>query len=771
MTTTCLKAPLQVPLLLIVISSSLITHHFFAIPILICLDELNALAISMMSPTWSFLSAECKSDMKRLTCAQIYKPTRNDGADLPYRKPCKSLCDATSYLGTSCAGMMEGFGTAVNCWSDSFDLTNDLDQCNAMTFSEGALLVAQDQEAYIGTTCQGIIDTAPIATPAVDTIDPLFAPYLPPYVAQSIIEGTLAGWTGSMPVMAHGNCLTDFRKMACGLMLPAAEITTALEAIFGPITLPSFPHHSVCTEFMDSCDNLLSVVPSLAMNCSGKAGDVYLFPNATQTIAAVNLGFGDILLQTEPNKMASTTLVLETECPNLLVVPEDPTGKYVNWIDGYNCALECQFQVYPEDFTDSYFWFFKFTQWVSLAILTVALINLQVLTSAKKRNPYLQLILSVLWIQGFFSLLLVQNRSLEEAMCKDNAQFYSYEDADTSGDALVCTTKATFSVIHDSVLYFMFIAMTSELYSRVILEAKDVTYHKRFYIYGAGSFLFCLTLLQLFYPEDKNVAPVEGGWSIFCFWKYEDPMIDYWMFTFPKIVIYVACSTMSIFTAYRTLKVTQAVSGSFKKMWQSYRVLYVSLILFVGTFPLLLFMDKTYFTVGMQDKYSDANEKWFQCIITEFIGGNTDYMSTCGDVAEEHYPFAPLYLLLAFYYIITPLGNLWASFSNEARKKWYASYMKVRTALTSLSRHRHEETKVVPAKAKAKAKVVIDISQSNNVTNKITTPPSTDRAGESGGAGAEGGGGGSSEQESSAIANVVDFSEDDQGQSSNKYKV
>ena len=72
----------------------------------------------------------------------------------------------------------------------------------------------------------------------MDTIDPLFAPYLPPYVAQSIIEGTLAGWTGSMPVMAHGNCLTDFRKMACGLMLPAAEITTALEAIFAKLSTP-----------------------------------------------------------------------------------------------------------------------------------------------------------------------------------------------------------------------------------------------------------------------------------------------------------------------------------------------------------------------------------------------------------------------------------------------------------------------------------------------------------------------------------------------------
>lgn len=714
----------------------------------------------MMSPTWALLSAECKSDMKRLTCSQVYQPSRNDGAALPYRKPCKSLCDATSYLGTSCAGMMEGFGTAVNCWSDIFDLTNDQEQCNAMTHTEGALLVAQDHEVYIGATCQGILDTTPINTPAVNTLDPLYAPYLPPYVAQSITESALATWVGSMPVMAHGTCLTDFRKMACGLMLPAADITTALDFIFGPLSMPSFPHMSVCTDFMDSCADLLSVVPSLSMNCSGKAGTISLFPTETQTITSVNLGFGDVLLQSTPNHMSNTTLVLETECPYLLVVPDDPAGKHVNWIDGYNCALECQLQVYPEEFTDNYLWFFKFTQSVSLFIISMALFNAQVLTSKKKRNPYLQLILTVLWIQGFMSLLLVQN--LQDAVCKDNAQFYSYEDADDSGDALMCTTQATFSVIHDSVLYFMFIAMTSELFSRVILEAKDVTFHKKFYIYGAGSFLFCLTLLQLFYPESKNVTPVEGGWLIFCFWKYEDPMTDYWMFTFPKIVIYVACSSMSIFTAYRTVKVTQAVSGSFKKMWQSYRVLYVSLILFVGTFPLILFMDKTYFKVGMRKTYSDSNEEWFSCIITEFIAGNTDYLSTCGNVADKHYPYAPLYLLLAFYYIVTPLGNLWASFSTEARNKWYAAYLKIRTLLLS---HRNTEIKIVPV-VEVKSKI-IDIS--SNVTSfKGSTPPSTHRVG---GSGKEGEGGKSSEEEqSSTVANVVDISGDD-NDIANKYKV
>ena len=667
-----------------------------------------------MSPSWTFLNAECKSDMKRLACSQVYLPSSQNDGELPYRKPCKFLCDATSYLGTSCAGMMEGFGTAVNCYDDSvFDQTNNLDECNAMGFTEDTLLVAHDQEPYVGQLCQGVFDTA-IATPGVTDIDPNFAPYLPPYVAQSITETALGGWIASLPTMAHGSCLTDFRKMACGLMLPIADVTNMLDFIFGPISMPSFPHQSVCQNFMQSCEDTLSVIPALGMNCSAEVGNIALFPTETQTITSMNLGFGDILLQSDPNTMENATVELLTECPYLLVVPDEPSGKHVNWIDGYNCAMECQLEIYVEEFAENYFIFFKFTQWFSLSIISLALMNLQILTSAPKRNRYLQIVLGVLWMQSFLTILLIQNRTQEDVMCKDNAQYYSFRDSSSYTNAFTCTSAATFQLIHDNTLYFMFIAMTSELFSRVILEAKSVDVHKIFYVYVAGMLMLGLTLMQLFYPEAKDVTPVHGGWALTCTWQYEDPMLDYWMFTLPRIIIYVTCSTMSIFTAYRTLQVTRAVSGSFQKMWKSYRVLYVSVILFVGTFPLLLFMDKTYYQVGMKDKLADSMQDWFVCIITEFISGNEEYKSFCGSAAKYHYPYAALYVLLAFYYILTPIGNLWASFSKEAREKWYDRIVKMRAIIAA---GRNREVKVLPTTVSVR---VIDIS------NKAS-PPSTER--------------------------------------------
>jgi hypothetical protein len=152
-------------------------------------------------------------------------------------------------------------------------------------------------------------------------------------------------------------------------------------------------------------------------------------------------------------------------------------------------------------------------------------------------------------------------------------------------------------------------------------------------------------------------------------------------------------------------------------------------------------MDKTYYNVGMRDKYSDANTVWITCLITEFIAGNADYLSTCGDVAKDHYPFGPLYLLLAFYYILTPLGNLWASFSKEARDKWYACYMKMRAVFSPP--RRNDAVKVVPV---VPVRSVIDLSKH--------TPPSTERKG--------------SNDEHSSAATVEKF---DDEKSSNKYKV
>lgn len=117
-----------------------VVNYDFYLPPNESMESLNLKAISMMNPSWGFLNAHCKSDMKRLVCAMVYLPTSPGTSS--HKQPCKSLCDATTYLGTSCAGMMEAFGTSVNCSSELFDSSNNPELCNAMEFTEVSIYLS-----------------------------------------------------------------------------------------------------------------------------------------------------------------------------------------------------------------------------------------------------------------------------------------------------------------------------------------------------------------------------------------------------------------------------------------------------------------------------------------------------------------------------------------------------------------------------------------------------------------------------------------------------
>ena len=119
--------------------SGIVDYEFY-LPSNQTIEGLNLQAISMMSPSWGFLKAECKSDMKRLICSMIYQPflvLNSNNPSNSLKLPCQSLCIATTYQGTSCSGMMEAFGTAIDCTITSiFDPSNDPLQCNSMEFTE-----------------------------------------------------------------------------------------------------------------------------------------------------------------------------------------------------------------------------------------------------------------------------------------------------------------------------------------------------------------------------------------------------------------------------------------------------------------------------------------------------------------------------------------------------------------------------------------------------------------------------------------------------------
>ena len=140
-------------------------------------------------------------------------------------------------------------------------------------------MVAEPYEPYIGTVCAGIVDEYYV--PPSDTVDPAFAPLLPPYVLQTVNEYSIAGLETYIPKFLTSQCLTAQRKYICSLafMKPFAS-SLLLPVIGNEVYLPSYPEHRVCTAYVEECSYLIGLVPALGMNCSTLVNGVPLFPTA-----------------------------------------------------------------------------------------------------------------------------------------------------------------------------------------------------------------------------------------------------------------------------------------------------------------------------------------------------------------------------------------------------------------------------------------------------------------------------------------------------------
>ena len=629
-------------------------------------DDLNTLAISMMSRSWDLLGAECKSDMKRLACARVYRPSVT-GMSSPFKKPCRSLCDVTTELGTTCAGAMEGFGTAVNCSTDEFDASNDPSQCNAMESTEDVLLVAEATEPYIGATCQGVLGE--ILTPILT--DPSYAPFQPPYVGQIITEFGAAGWAGYLPIMVESKCQVMFRRMVCGTMFPSPSPSEALADTFGTIYMPSFPHKTVCTEFMDTCDDFLKIVPALGMDCEARAGSIELFPSDTQVIAVIDNGPGmnSTLLLSEPDYMDDITFRLHTQCPYSTVVPDDPTGD-VSWIEGFGCAMACPFRgAFTGAQVESLYALLIAIMWTYLLCTSVALYNIYFLTSPNKRNPFFTFMTWSMWAVAVLYVVNLTGRQEFELTCKDNAQYRIVEDIGESWNDFTCTVLAIGTMLYDNIVYGVFIAMTGELYCRVILEMKDVRFYRYFYVYGVAVMMVFLALFQLTYPDTGDVT-IKGSFQFYCSWKSNRTQEQFYLMTLPFQIIYACCTIGMVRVVSTLVLVSSRVSGSLASIWKSYRLMFISVLLFVGVLWVLIFVTAPVYDFGNADKYTEAAVDWVTCLVVQFLTDKSTYLDVCGHTPELAYPVEMVTMLFVIYFLLCPIGVLWNSNTSEASKVW-----------------------------------------------------------------------------------------------------
>jgi hypothetical protein len=106
-----------------------IVDYSYVLPSGASAEDMNNWAISAATGLSSFMNSACLSDLKRLICANVYLPcatgiTPDDPSTypllygaipFPYKRPCESICTSVLYSGNSCAGLLEGLGSAPDC--------------------------------------------------------------------------------------------------------------------------------------------------------------------------------------------------------------------------------------------------------------------------------------------------------------------------------------------------------------------------------------------------------------------------------------------------------------------------------------------------------------------------------------------------------------------------------------------------------------------------------------------------------------------------------
>jgi hypothetical protein len=409
----------------------------------------------------------------------------------------------------------------------------------------------------------------------------------------------------------------------------------------------------------------------MAMDCNSTFGTIQLFPKDIQTIATLDLGWGPIYLDSSPNEMENASLTLHTQCPYALAVPDDPTLEKIGWIPGFNCAMACPFRCYTDTEMTTFYDSLSFSQWFTLVCTTLAMFNHLYLASYAKRNIFFSITLVSMWIIAALYILVLKGNGShwQSIICKNNTVYRSIDTATETSADLSCAFFSIYWVCSYNLFFWVFIAMTSELYCRVVLALKSVTYHRYFYMYGSGGLMILLTLLQIFATPHSDVT-INGGIDYTCKWASSDSKINYLANSVPYLIIYVFGSVATAWFVRHLVKVSAQVGKvGFGEIWRTYRTLLISCFLFVGVFPLTILFIQPYYSYHKADDFVSAAVDWITCMIINFKSSDDkEYLQICGHYPADRYPVALAHVMWAIFYVFTPLCNIWISYSNEVSK-------------------------------------------------------------------------------------------------------
>jgi hypothetical protein len=618
-------------------------------------EDLAIMAVELASdPSLFILPASCQRDLKLSICANVYKrcapgsdlqdptswsPVTDEAGTivsvLPFERPCKSICINTTYQGATCAGLLEAFGVAPDC--DAIDPSTGfpqyakdddvLESCNALSSTAPSVAVAGTREDYSGSTCAGLVPGGEIYIPSSQTLDPSFAPMLPPGMVQAILEAAAVENLSILPAYVEERCRVAATKLTCSMAMMPPEHQPQLAPYLPEVYVPQFPARSLCEDFNSLCAGFIALASStgqnLEQNCTSLTVDgLWQFPEDLQTIVTVPVpGLAEgVALTSPPNTMADISVPVSPPlCPLGFVVPDDPEDELSVEISGTACHIQCPLAVFTDQQYDTMNTFMFWTNIMGIVFGGYNALTYSIFRSRRKQGIVRGFAICSWLVAVLFFTQMMMAPSFGERFCRNNSAPKTQED----GGMCVFMSIAVNQLSFMCVCYWFCLAF--DIWIKAVKQKRNVAHYMRYYHIFSFAFPIVVSVGPRFFLGNIGYAL---GSSLCLSTDAEEPWLAWTLFYGPIMLLVVSGMLLmvSLFRAiHRSVKNDKRGTAAkrFKMFRQPAAFVFLFAIPWIIIFSVVILIDSN--TTELYDSFA----QWTACMFSTFTPGSSSE-SICG---------------------------------------------------------------------------------------------------------------------------------------------
>mmetsp|Transcript_12620 Transcript_12620/g.27685 ORF Transcript_12620/g.27685 Transcript_12620/m.27685 type:complete len:491 (-) Transcript_12620:1337-2809(-) len=320
--------------------------------------------------------------------------------------------------------------------------------------------------------------------------------------------------------------------------------------------------------------------------------------------------------------------------------------------------------------------------WTVLIISILQAVNLSIL-DAKRQNMFVVMSvysLIIFYINQVFQLEYFKN-DYEEISCSSNTSWHDVADFGDDFAGTYCAVTAAINLyIGAAVPFFICISLSIEIWLRVVkgVKEKDINKWRKWFLPITG--LLCLgwALFNNLFGEVNITTAAQQNFT--CYFNPVSYKNRFYYYTIPEIIAFTFSISLFAHVVYVCFKTSLKVkdgTSPFKRIWKSYSMIFLFLLLQFAMFVLNIFY--THLKVVYLDVpgVKAGSRVWYSCMFANFSrASDTTYLEVCGNLPQDRVPLGT-HVIEFPVAIVSALVLFYITLYREVRLFWHALFLRV----------------------------------------------------------------------------------------------